>query len=519
MTKPDTSTRLRQCMALTALLIAQFLMITNAWSASCQELQGLALNDARVTLADIVAAGDFQEPAAAGNASARQSSLYGSLPEFCRVGLTLTPSADSDIRMELWLPTQNWNGKYMGVGNGAFTGNVRYTSLANPLSRGYAVSSTDTGHTGNTASFGVGHPEKVIDFGWRAVHEMAVVSKQVIAAYYEQGPAYAYWSGCSAGGRQGMQEAQKFPADFDGIIAGAPGLDWTGRAAAALRVATHLNANPAARLSTAQRQQVNAAALQACDADDGLRDGLISKPAQCGFDPAVLQCSVGDGSGANCLSPAQVESARMHYAAPVNPATGRAITGLLPGSELGWTDLGWTASARDTGLEQYRYLVYADNDWTIDQFEFERDIARAEAMDNNTLNALEIDLRPFFRRGGKLIQYHGWSDPQISPANATQYYESVRDLLGGRDAIHESYRLFMAPGMGHCAGGTGPNSFDMISVLEAWVENGQAPDSVLAVHRTDGEVDRSRPLCPYPEVAIYDGSGSTDEAANFVCGE
>ena len=478
-------------------------------SASCAELSSLLLPNVNIIATEVVAAGEFDAPGAGNN---RQ---YQALPEFCRVSATLTPSSDSDIKMELWLPTRGWNGKYLAVGNGAFTGNVRHAALVLPLSRGYASSSTDTGHLGNTASFGLGNPEKVIDFGWRAVHEMNVTSKRLIAAYYDDELNYSYFTGCSAGGRQAMKEAQRFPDDFDGIVAGAPGADWTGRAAAALRVATHLQATPTAALSAQDRELVYTASVAACDADDGVVDGLISKPAQCRFDPAVLAC--GTGSSNSCLRPEQVNTVKMLYSSPLNPATGRPITGLLPGSEMGWTDLGWTESARVTGLDQYRYLVYGDADWTIDSFVFETDIVRAEQADNDTLNALDPNLRDFFDVGGKLIAYHGWSDPQISPANATQYYQSVVDTFGGRAAIHDSYRLFMAPGMGHCAGGPGPDSFDSLSALEAWVERGEAPDSITAVHRRDGEVDRSRPLCPYPEVAVYTGSGSIDEAANFRC--
>ena len=488
----------------------------------CLELTSLNMPDATVSTAEIVAAGEFLPPSA-NNRAARDTSpaaqrrnrIYQGLPEFCRVAVNLQPSSDSDINMEIWLPTDGWNGKFLAVGNGAFTGNIRYSAMVSPLGRGYASSSTDTGHLGNTASFGLDHPEKVIDFGWRAVHEMTVASKTIIAAYYEQGPRHSYWNGCSAGGRQAMQEAQRFPEDYDGIIAGAPGLDWTGRAAAALRVAKILEANASARLSEVDRELVHRAALDSCDAADGVEDGLIGKPQQCEFDPGVLQCS-GEKSS-SCLTAVQVNTVRMLYSSPLNPATGRAITGLLPGSELGWTDLGWTRSARDTGMEQYKYLVYGDPDWTIDRFNFEVDIAKAEAMDANTLNALNADLSPYFEAGGKLIQYHGWSDPQISPTNATQYYQRVTESLGGRDKLNDSYRLFMAPGMGHCAGGPGPNSFDMVSALEAWVERGEAPDRIIAVHRTDGEIDRSRPLCPFPEEAVYTGTGSIDEAENFVC--
>ncbi|MDP6654161.1 MAG: tannase/feruloyl esterase family alpha/beta hydrolase [Gammaproteobacteria bacterium] len=472
---------------------------------ACQDLIALDLPNVEISLTEVVEAGEFSE--ARGN--------FADLPEFCRIAATLTPSSDSDIKMELWLPTRDWNGKYLAVGNGAFTGNVRHAALSLPLSRGYATSSTDTGHLGNTASFGLGHPEKVIDFGWRAVHEMNVTSKALIAAYYDTGPRHAYFTGCSAGGRQAMKEAQRFPADFDGIVAGAPGADWTGRAAASLRIAAYLEANQSARLSSADRELVYSAAVAACDTDDGVQDGLIGRPAQCNFDPTVLQCS--SGSATSCLTLQQINTVKMIYTSPVNPATGRPITGLLPGSEMGWTDLGWTNSARATGLDQYRYLVYSDENWTIDRFDFDSDIATAERVDDDTLNALDPDLKAFFDGGGKLISYHGWSDPQISPANATQYYESVVEAFGNRNAIHDSYRLFMVPGMGHCAGGPGPNSFDSLSVLEAWVEQGQAPDSIIAVHRNNGEVDRSRPLCPYPEVAGYTGSGSSDEAASFEC--
>lgn len=483
---------------------------------SCRNLSSLSLADGHITLAEVVAAGEFTPPGSADTPEAqRRNQVYSSLPAFCRVAITLTPSADSEINMELWLPGDNWNGKYLSVGNGAFTGNVRHSALIRPLSRGYATSSTDTGHLGNTASFGLGHPEKVIDFGWRAVHEMTVVSKQLIASYYTQPPQYSYWEGCSAGGRQAMKEAQAFPGDYDGIIAGAPGLDWTGRAAASLRVAKRLEANESARLLAPDRELLYQAAVSSCDGLDGVLDGLIGRPQQCSVDLEALKC--GSGNTTACLTPEQVTTVQMLYSSPANPASGRAITGLLPGSELGWTDLGWTQSARATGLEQFRYLTYGDTEWSVADFNFETDIVKAEAVDQDTLNALNPDLQPFFARGGKLIQYHGWSDPQISPSNATQYYQRVSDELGGRDAIHDSYRLFMAPGMGHCGRGPGPNSFDMLSSLEAWVERGVAPDSVTAEHQTGGITDRSRPLCPFPEVASYTGTGSTDEAENFVC--
>jgi feruloyl esterase len=238
-------------------------------------------------------------------------------------------------------------------------------------------------------------------------------------------------------------------------------------------------------------------------------------PERCTFDPAVLQCK--DSSGAGCLTSEQVEAARLIYSSGKNPKGGRSIAGLLPGSELGWTDLGWTASARATGLDQFRFVVFGDPKWTVDKFDFASDITRADEVDGGTINALATDLKAFFARGGRLIQYHGWSDPQISPGNSTQYYSSVVEANGGAAKISGAYRLFMAPGMAHCGGGEGPNTFDMVAALERWVEQGQAPDQIPASHATAGRVDRTRPLCPYPQIAAYKGSGSLDDAASFSC--
>ena len=280
---------------------------------SCESLASLTLPNTTITRAEAVDAGAFMPAVAPGArpVSESQARQYGALPSFCRVTATLTPSNDSDIKVEVWLPSENWNGKLQAVGNGAFTGSIRYgstRSLASGLAQGYATSSTDTGHVGGSASFGFGHPEKVLDFGWRSVHEMTVAAKQIISTFYGQGPEYAYWIGCSAGGRQAMKEAQRFPEDFDGIIAGAPGLDWTGRAAGALRVAKHLEDNEDARLSEGDRSLVHAAVLEACDAADGVADGVVGDPERCDFDPGVLKCS--GAKNVSCLTSAQIGTVR-----------------------------------------------------------------------------------------------------------------------------------------------------------------------------------------------------------------
>ncbi|MGB7218324.1 MAG: tannase/feruloyl esterase family alpha/beta hydrolase [Vicinamibacterales bacterium] len=478
-----------------------------AAATSCESLASLALPNARVTLAQSVAPGTAAPPAAAPPGAS-------DLPAFCRVAATLTPTPDSDIKIEVWLPAANWNGKFQAVGNGAWNGTIGYAAMADALRRGYATSSTDTGHVGNTASFALGHPEKLIDFAYRSEHEMTVRAKAIVNAFYGRAPTYSYWNGCSAGGRQALKEAQMFPADYDGIIAGSPGLDWSGRSAQAVRVA-QATQKEEARLSPAKAQLLHNAVVKSCDALDGLADGLIDDPLRCSFDPKVLQCQTADGP--LCLTSAQVATARVIYSKAVDPKTRREAAGLAPGSELGWTDRGWSAAARATGLDHFRFIVFKDPMWDLDRFNVETDIARVDEGESRALNANDPNLKPFFDRGGKLLQYHGWSDPQISPLTSTAYYTRVVAALGGAAKVDGSYRLFMAPGMAHCRGGEGPNDFDEVTPLEQWVEQGKAPTSIIASHSTDGRVDRTRPLCPYPQVARYTGTGSPDEAANVVC--
>lgn len=470
---------------------------------SCDKLASLALPNGTITLA---------QSAGAGTRSAGED--FSDLPAFCRVAATLTPSSDSDVKIEVWLPTENWNGKLQSVGNGAWSGAIAYPAMSDALRHGYATASTDTGHVGNTARFALGHPEKLIDFAYRSEHEMTLKAKAIVSAFYGSAPKYSYWNGCSAGGRQALKEAQMFPADYDGIIAGSPGLDWSGRSAQAVRIAQALQKEDA-RLSPAKAQLLHSAVLQACDELDGLKDGLIADPTRCTFDPQVLECKGADVP--SCLTSAQVASARLIYTTTVNPQTKREVDGLEPGSELGWTELGWTVSARATGLDQFRYVVFKDPAWDIARYNFDTDVARIDEGESAALNANDPNLKPFLDRGGKLLQYHGWSDPQISPLNSTQYYKRVIAALGGAAKVQGSYRLFMAPGMAHCGGGEGPNEFDKVAALEQWVEKGKPPDSIIAAHSEGGSVDRTRPLCPYPQFAVYKGSGNIDVAANFTC--
>ena len=479
-------------------------------AASCESLSSLRMPNTTITSAETVPAGAFTPP----GAGAAGAQGFSNLPAFCRVTATLRPSTDSDIKLEVWLPASGWNGKFQAVGNGAWAGSISYPALREALRRGYATSSTDTGHTGGGGSFALGHPEKLIDYAYRSEHEMAVKAKAIIAAFYGEGPRLSYWNGCSAGGKQALKEAQRFPEDFNGIIAGAPASDWTGRAAQSLRVAQAVHKDEVSYIPPGKYPVIRNAVLEACDALDGVKDGVLENPARCKFDPKVLECPSGDGPA--CLTAPQVEAARQIYTSTTNPATKREITGLQPGSELGWATWGGPQPF-GTSMDHFRYVVYKDPNWDYASFNFDRDIALAERMDDGLVNTLDPNLKPFFDRGGKLIQYHGWADPQISPGSSVNYYKSVVDKLGGAGKVQSSYRLFMVPGMAHCGGGEGPNTFDMVTALEQWVENGKAPEQIIATRVRDGKPDRTRPLCSYPQVATYKGTGSTDEAVNFVC--
>jgi feruloyl esterase len=490
-----------------AILIATGAARSAAFGAgeACSDLVSLTLPGTTVTLAAQVEGDSLPAAGPPGAAS---------LPVVCRVAATLRPTTDSDIKIEVWMPATTWNGKFQAVGNGGWSGAIAYGAMRDAIRRGYATSSTDTGHSGSSAQFAAGHPEKLADFGYRAVHEMAAVSKKLVTAYYGTAPKHSYWKGCSAGGRQGLKEAQEFPADFDGIIAGAPASDWTGRAAQSMRIAQAVHKDEASYIPPAMYPVIHDAVVHACDALDGVRDGVLENPRACRFDPEILQCKAGEAA---CLTRPQVEAARQFYRSPANPRTSRQITGLEPGSELGWGTWGGPQPFA-IGHDHFRYVVFDDPAWDFRRLNFDADIVLAERSHGSIINALDPNLERFFARGGKLLQYHGWSDPQISPGSSVQYYDRVSRVLGGRSRIDASYRLFMAPGMAHCAGGEGPDAFDTLSALEQWVEHGQPPERLQASRTRGGKVDRTRPLCPYPQAAVYTGTGSTDDAANFVCG-
>jgi feruloyl esterase len=376
------------------------------------------------------------------------------------------------------------------------------------------VASTDTGHTGPDASFAIGHPEKLIDFGYRSVHETAVQGKATVAALYGTAPRFSYFNGCSGGGRQSFMEAQRYPADFDAIIAGAPGYDRTHGAFQSLRTAQATHKSAESFIPATKYPAIHRAAVNACDQIDGLKDGLITDPTKCKFDPAVLACKAGTDD-ASCLTPAQVTAAKTFYEPVIDPKTGKQIfAGLQPGSEMHWAAI----SGKEPHPMYYdlaRFIFFQDPNWDFKKLDVSQHLELARKADGGVLSATSTDLKPFVDRGGKLLIYHGWEDQNISPTMSVDYYNAVVQRMG--QGVRDSVRLFMVPGMGHCGGGDGPNTFDMIKALEMWREHGHAPDSIVASKVEDGQVTRTRPLCPYPQVAKYKGTGSIDRAESFAC--
>jgi len=485
-------------------------------AATCASLSNLFLPHTTITLAASVPAGDFTPPPPANAPSGHSESPLKNLPGFCRVAATASPTSDSVIKFEVWMPVKDWNGKFEGVGNGGWAGRISYGALGAALERHYATASTDTGHEGGDASFAIGHPEKMIDFGYRAIHEMTVQAKAIIAAYYGAGPRWSYWNGCSTGGRQGLMEAQRFPHDYNGVAAGAPAAYLTHLRFASMWIAKATLEDPAAYIPTSKYPLIHAAALKACDAIDGVSDGIIGDPTRCHFDPAVLACNGSDAP--DCLTPAQAGAARLIYSSATNPRTGEQIyPALEPGSELGWRDHAGGPQPREISVSYFRDVLFKNPQWDFRNLDFEGDVTLADWVDRGVTNAINPDLGPFQLAGGKLLLYHGWADNLIAPLGTVNYYQDVVATMGGAEQTGSFARLFMVPGMGHCSGGPGTDVFDKVGALEAWVERGVAPDQIIAAHRTNGVEDMTRPLCPYPQVARWKGSGNTNDAGNFVC--
>ena len=523
---------LRQTITTLSLIAFTLSGTTLRGAASCESLAKLALPGTTIGTAETVPAGSFTPPG---------GRPIPHVPAFCRVAGVIKPSGDSNIQFEVWMPSSGWNSKFQGVGNGGFAGAISYAGLANAVAHGYATASTDTGHQagGQDATWALGHSEKVADFGYRAIHETAEKAKSVIKTFYGDAPRRSYFSSCSNGGRQALMEAQRFPDDYDGIIAGAPANYWTHLLSAAAWDNRATLADMSSYIPAAKLPAIEAAALAACDEMDGVKDGVIENPAQCRFDPSALLCKGEDSD--SCLTAPQIAALKKIYGGPKNSKGERMFPGYSPGGEAepgGWG--AWITGAAPEkssmfafGTEFFKNMVYEDSNWDFRTFDLDRDMKAADQKAARALNATNPDLTRFRKRGGKLILYHGWSDAAIPASNAIDYYRSAVGKAGAKET-GQFLRLYMVPGMQHCGGGPGPNSFgqatvaqgdplhDIDAALEHWVEDGVAPDRIIATKYKTGAnpasgVLRTRPLCPYPLVARWKGTGSTDDAANFVC--
>ena len=505
-----------------AVLLATLIFGHTLDAVSCESLASLMLPNARITLAQTVPAGGFLPAGAVATAAAAQA--FRTLPAFCRIAATLTPSSDSDIKVEVWLPASGWNGKFLAVGNGGLAGYIDYVGLVNAVGLGYAGSSTDTGHRATDGKWWLGHPEKVTDFGYRAIHETAVKSKAIIRALYGANPEKSYFDGCSNGGRQGLMETQRYPADYDGIIAGAgAALKTTHIMAGVIWNVRALETPPAAYIPPTQLPAIERAVLAACDGLDGVQDGVLEDPRMCHYDPDALLCSGAQDD--SCLTLPQVAALRKIYNGPRTSKGEHIWPGLQPGGEgapRGWR---WAVTGTGPGTG-FGHDSMAGGDFLgfsfdYKSFDFDRDVPRMDEQVGGKYNPGSPNLKDFKNRGGKLILYHGWSDAAVPPTTSIEYYQALVAKQGQKD-VDAFVRLYMVPGMQHCVGGPGPNSFSMFAALEQWSEKRLAPAEIVATKfKIDGRpssgVVRTRPLCPYPQVARYSGSGSTDYAGNFAC--
>jgi Tannase and feruloyl esterase len=513
----------------------------NAGNDKCAALAALAVPNASIVSAKTYAVGTFSGPP---DFTGRDlSGFYKTLPAFCQVVIKAKPTSDSDITIGVWMPLEGWNGRLQGLGNGGFAGVMDQFELGAAIAKGYAATATDTGHTGSPidAGWALGHPEKVVDFGHRGIHEMTTAAKLVVQKFYGSGPSRSYFAGCSDGGREALMEAQRYPADYDGILAGAPANNWTGLLSMAADDTQALTATPASFIPQAKIPAIAQAVSAQCDKHDGVADGILNDPRQCKFDPASIQCKEGEDTD-KCLTAPQVTALKAIYAGMKDSRGKTIFPGYLPGAEEGAGGWGlWiTGPAPGHSLMAmfaggyFPNMVYEKKDWDLKSFTVDSGVQAAKEKTANALDAVDPNLTAFRSRGGKLILYHGWNDPAIPALSTVNYYQDVLGKLGQGDT--DSFaRLYMVPGMQHCAGGPGADVFGQSgtwasdpqrnarTALETWVEKGTAPGVIVATRTAgqepgaSGEPVMTRPLCPYPQSAQYKGSGDANRAESFAC--
>jgi hypothetical protein len=500
-----------------------------AAAKDCGELAKLALSDGKVTAATLVRAGTFQQPSTgAPLPPGVAGAAYKNVPAFCRIEATMTPTSDSDIKVEIWLPADKWNGKLVGIGNGIWAGQLSYSQMADPVTRGFAAVTTDTGHKGSglTAEWAVGHPEKMVDFGHRAVHLMTLAAKAAIREYYGSGPTLSYWNSCSTGGRQGLMAAYRYPTDFDAISAMAPANPMTDLMTQSMWAATAARKAASAPLNPALLGLVHQAAVKQCDGLDGLADGLIGRPQACTFKAASLICK--PGQSAACLTGDQAAALQAIYDG-VQDKTGKTLLPGWPvGSEMQLTALVMGASPFPVANDYFKLLVHgSDTRWDWTAMDYGAELVAARNYGASMLDVAPEGLKPFFARGGKLLLSHGWTDGLIPANNTLKFHSGLETAIPAAQRAGQ-LRLFMIPGMDHCGGGEGAGVFDTLGVIDAWATSGTAPGTIVA-QRVGGAGGPgampgapvlppiSRPLCPIPAFAQYKGSGDPADAANFAC--
>jgi feruloyl esterase len=508
------------------LAIGLFAASPAAAASTCSQLASTFQRpNTTVTTAQTVPAGTFVAP---------DGETFTGLPQFCRVAGFTTPTSDSHIDFEVWVPESGWNLKYLQLGCGGFCGSISYSSMAESLRRGYAAAATDDGHQAGVtdASWAVGHPEKVVDFGYRALKETTDVAKDIIMAFESSGPRRSYFFGCSDGGREALMEAQRYPLDFDGIVAGSPANYWTHLLAGTVWDRKALAAISGGDLSQADLNVVSSAMLAQCVGHDGglSTDQFLNNPPACRFNPEKLS-----------LAQDKIEAVKKIFSGPPGIFPGYRVGGDEASNPANWpawlTDSGNPANALQGlfGDNYFKYIVFPNSGWTFDTFSVAENAHQADVRTGAILNSVDPNLRPFQLHGGKLIQYVGWGDTAISPDNDINYYNDVSRELGGQEDIKVFYRLFMVPGMAHCGGGPGANAFgqgvngpnpsdaadDILTALDQWVEQQNAPDKIVATKYVNDDPTQGiafqRPLCPFPQFAKYKGTGNATSAASFAC--
>jgi len=515
-------------------------------ASQCSDLAGQTIDHATVKSAEVVDGGTFSAP---------NRKSYSGLPTFCRVSGVSKPVAGSEIGFEVWLPeARSWTRRLHMVGNGAYSSNIYYAQMAARIRAGDVGVATDTGHQGGELTFAIGHPERIVDFAHRAVHESVLAAKAITHLYYGAAPAHSYFSGCSTGGYQALMSAQRHPEDFDGIIAGDPGNNRSNLNLAFLwsYLSNHPRGNDQQQIIPNDRLLlVNRAIVASCDHADGVQDGVINDPRSCHFNLRSLQCRK-DADPSSCLTGEQIDVLQRIYSGPKDSRTGKS---LYPGYTLGSEGVvagdddrlpGWSAywanpkqASEPIRADFFRYWVFNDPKWDWWKFNWGSDLDVIDRTVGRVFNATSTDLREFQAHHGKLIMFMGWEDPVGAAGEAINYYEGVESATSGANATERRkqtqafLRLYMVPGMAHCAGGPGATHFstatrdseppvsdaqhDMAVALQDWVEKDTAPQDLIATHYgSDGKVLFQRPLCVYPKVARYQG-GPPDSAASFTC--